>query len=106
MKTYQIHLIRHAVTKGSLEGRYIGHTDESVCEEGMAQLKDIQKNYGEYPEVDAVFCSPLKRCIETAQAIYPDRNPIILDDLRDTDIGFSEFLKMKKMQKKLVLKKV
>ena len=42
MKTYQIHLIRHAVTKGSLEGRYIGHTDEPVCEEGMAQLKDIK----------------------------------------------------------------
>ena len=41
MKTYQIHLIRHAVTKGNLEGRYIGHTDESVCEEGMAQLDEM-----------------------------------------------------------------
>ena len=87
MKTYQIHLIRHAVTKGSLEGRYIGHTDEPVCEEGFAQLKDIQENYGEYPEVDAVFSSPLKRCIETAKAIYPDKNPIILDDLREYDFG-------------------
>ena len=50
MKTYQIHLIRHAVTKGNLEGKYIGHTDESVCEEGMAQLKDIMKNYTAFQE--------------------------------------------------------
>ena len=87
MKTYQIHLIRHAVTKGNLEGRYIGHTDEPVCEEGMAQLKDIMENYGEYPQVDAVFSSPLKRCTETAKVIYPDRNPIVLDDLREYDFG-------------------
>lgn len=87
MQTFQIHLIRHAVTKGSLEGKYIGHTDESVCKEGMDQLRDIMKNYGEYPEVDAVFSSPLKRCLETAKEIYPDKNPIILDDLREYDFG-------------------
>ncbi len=87
MKTYQIHLIRHALTQGTIDGKYIGHTDEPLCDEGKAQLKDIMENYGEYPEVDAVFCSPLKRCIETAQTIYPDRNPIILDDLREYDFG-------------------
>ena len=87
MKTYQIHLIRHALTQGTIDGKYIGHTDESLCEEGIAQLKDIMENYGDYPEVDAVFCSPLKRCIETAQTIYPNRNPIILDDLREYDFG-------------------
>ena len=87
MKTYQIHLIRHAVTKGNLEGRYIGHTDESVCEEGMAQLKDIMENYGEYPQVDAVFSSPLKRCTETAKIPMESR--------------FSEMKSDKEMQKPL-----
>ena len=72
MKTYQIHLIRHALTQGTIDGKYIGHTDEPLCDEGKAQLKDIMENYGEYPQVDAVFSSPLKRCIETAQTIYPD----------------------------------
>ena len=87
MKTYQIHLIRHALTQGTIDGKYIGHTDEPLCDEGKAQLKDIMENYGEYPQVDAVFSSPLKRCIETALTIYPDRNPLILDDLREYDFG-------------------
>lgn len=87
MKTYQIHLIRHAMTKGNLEGRYIGHTDVPVCEEGFAQLRDIMENYGSYPEVDAVFSSPLKRCLQTAEAIYPGKRPIIMDELIEYDFG-------------------
>ena len=31
MKTYQIHLIRHAMTESSAEGLYIGHTDLDAC---------------------------------------------------------------------------
>ncbi len=87
MKTYQIHLIRHALNEGSAEGKYIGHTDVPVSEEGMAQLRDIMDNYGGYPEVDAVFSSPLKRCLETAKAIYPDKEPIVIDELIEYDFG-------------------
>ena len=29
-----VYLIRHGKTKGNLEGRYIGTTDEPLCEEG------------------------------------------------------------------------
>lgn len=87
MQTYQIHLIRHAMTSGNLEGRYIGHTDIPLCKEGIAQLHDIMDNYGAYPEVDAVFSSPLKRCLETAKEIYPDKEPIILNDLIEYDFG-------------------
>lgn len=87
MKTYQIHLIRHAMTEGNLEGRYIGHTDLPVCAEGMAQLKNMIEDYGPYPEVDAVFSSPLKRCTETARVLYPDKNPIIMQELIEYDFG-------------------
>ena len=38
MKTYTIHLLRHALTRGNLEGRYIGQTDEPLCREGREQL--------------------------------------------------------------------
>ena len=34
-----VYLIRHGKTKGNLEGRYIGTTDEPLCEEGKQSLR-------------------------------------------------------------------
>lgn len=87
MKTYQIHLIRHALTQGNLAGQYIGHTDLDATDAGLRQIDDIKREYGGYPEVDAVFSSPLKRCLQTAKRIYPDREPIILEGLSEYDFG-------------------
>lgn len=86
MKTYTIHLIRHALTKGNLEGRYIGHTDESLCREGKEQLEAMLKEY-DYPEASVVFSSTLKRCIETAKMIYPDKTPIEMRGFDECDFG-------------------
>lgn len=87
MRTYQIHLIRHAMTEGNLAGQYIGHTDMDATEAGLKQADELIEEYGGYPEVDAVFSSPLKRCLQTAKHIYPDKEPIILDDLIEYDFG-------------------
>ena len=91
MKSYTIHLIRHAYTKGNLEGRYIGHTDESLCEEGISQLNTMLKDYN-YPQADVVFSSTLKRCLETAKIIYPDKNPIEMRGFDECDFGEFENL--------------
>ena len=34
MKNYRLYLIRHGITSGNLEGKYIGTTDLPLCEEG------------------------------------------------------------------------
>ena len=91
MKSYTIHLIRHAYTKGNLEGRYIGHTDESLCKEGIDQLNTMLKDYN-YPKADVIFSSTLKRCIETAKIIYPDKNPIEMRGFDECDFGEFENL--------------
>ena len=88
MRNYKIYLIRNGLTQGALEGRYIGHTDESLCEEGKKQLVELSTT-GYYPDVEAVFSSPLKRCLETSSIIYPDKEPIILSEL--TECNFGEF---------------
>ena len=54
MKTYTIHLIRHALTQGNIEGRYIGQTDEELCQEGLNQLEVMKRDYN-YPVGDVVF---------------------------------------------------
>ena len=78
----KIIFIRHGFTAGNTEKRYIGRTDEPLCDEGKTQLSDIV-----YPTCDVLFCSPMKRCTETAKIIYPDMVPIIANDMRECDFG-------------------
>ena len=78
----KIIFIRHGKTAGNLEKRYIGTTDESLCDEGKSEIKGRA-----YPDVRRVICSPMKRCIETAALIYPDIKPFICNDLRECDFG-------------------
>lgn len=78
----RIILIRHGKTAGNIEKRYIGKTDEPLCKEGISALSGR-----EYPEAEIIAVSPLKRCIETAEIIYPNRKMIVYDDLRECDFG-------------------
>ena len=64
----EILLLRHSMTRGNLEGRYIGcRTDEPLCEEGIRLLENRV-----YPAVERIYASPMKRCVETAQRIWGD----------------------------------
>ena len=76
-------LIRHGKTQGNIEHRYIGcRTDESLCSQGVERLKEK-----EYPAVRRVFVSPMKRCRETAELIYPGVQVEVIDDFRECDFG-------------------
>lgn len=81
----EIILIRHGKTQGNLAGRYIGRTDEPLAKEGADALA-----CGQYPAADAVVSSPMLRCKMTAGIIYPDKTPVIYDDLRECDFGTFE----------------
>ncbi len=78
----KIILIRHGKTFGNVLKKYIGITDESLCSEGIELLKNKK-----YPICDLVICSPLKRCIQTAEIIYPDHDIKIYNDLRECNFG-------------------
>lgn len=87
MKTYTVHLIRHAMTKENTEGKYIGQTDVEPTKEGLAQIKNLMDENEGYPYADVVISSPLKRCTETAKLIYPEKEPVIMQDLIEYDFG-------------------
>ena len=78
----KIVLIRHSKTEGNLHGRYIGKTDEHLCYEGVS-LAYSKK----FPDVEKVYSSPLKRCIETSKIIYKELEPLIFQNLRECDFG-------------------
>lgn len=86
MKTYRIHFIRHGLTEGSAEGRYIGHTDADLSRDGILQLEDMQRDMI-YPHASAVITSPLKRCTHTADILYPDCHPIAMEGLIEYNFG-------------------
>ena len=85
----KIVLIRHGATKGNLEKRYIGRTDEDLCGEGIKKLKEYTCA-GIYPPAQAVFSSPMKRCLSTAECIYPVQTPQIVWNFRECDFGLFE----------------
>ncbi|MBW7571594.1 histidine phosphatase family protein [Caproiciproducens faecalis] len=86
MKSYTIHLIRHGITTGNLLGQYVGRTDLPLAPEGIAQLEDL-KRHSAYPPAQVFYCSPLKRCLQTLQILYPGAEPTVVDGLRECDFG-------------------
>ncbi len=88
MKTYKLHLIRHGMTDGNIQGQYIGQTDLPLTPEGVTALINLKNNIN-YPEVTRVYSSPLLRCRQTAKTIYPDNKVLVVPNL--TEYNFGEF---------------
>ncbi len=75
-------LIRHGLTEGNKKKRYIGRTDEPLCQEGIEKLKTTS-----YPVREHIFISPMIRCVQTARILYPQARLHIMDDFRECDFG-------------------
>ena len=86
MKTYKIHLIRHGITEANQDGRYIGRTDLPLSPEGLAALLALKEKY-RYPGGVRFFTSPLARCRQTLEVLYPGCIPEVVDGLAECDFG-------------------
>lgn len=88
MKTFTIYLFRHGITKGNLNAQYIGRTDYPLIMDSISRLRKI-KATEHYPSVNAVFTSPLRRAVESAKIMFPQNEPIVINDF--TEYSFGEF---------------
>jgi len=86
MKTYKIHLIRHGMTEANRDGRYIGRTDLPLSPEGLAALLALKETY-QYPSGVRYFTSPLTRCRQTLEVLYPGCQPETVEGLAECDFG-------------------
>lgn len=86
MKTYKIHLIRHGMTEANQDGRYIGRTDLPLSPEGLAALLALKDKY-QYPGGVRFFSSPLTRCRQTLEVLYPGCQPTLVEGLSECDFG-------------------
>lgn len=82
-------LIRHGATKANMEHRYLGKTDEVLSKEGEMQLFDYKK-MGFYPNIDFLFSSPMKRCVQTAEILFPELKPVEIEEWKEMDFGVFE----------------
>ncbi|MDO4730787.1 MAG: histidine phosphatase family protein [Clostridia bacterium] len=86
MKSYVIHFIRSGLTQANEEGIYAGTTEYELSERGKEALYSLKERYT-YPEAPILYSSPMKSCINTAKIIYPDKTPIIIDQIRECSFG-------------------
>lgn len=83
----QLLFLRHSLTIGNLEHRYIGcRTDEPLCSEGII-LIDRQASILQKYKPDLLFVSPMLRCRETAARLFPNIAQKIVPDFRECDFG-------------------
>ena len=78
----KILLIRHGMTAGNLKKRYIGRTDEPLCPQGIDELERLN-----YPVCDVLVTSPMQRCIQTAEILFPAQDFHICEAFRECDFG-------------------
>lgn len=100
MKTFKLHLIRHGLTEGNLQGLYIGSgTDLPLCDRGRQELEALRSRFV-YPAVDTVFASPLVRAVETAGILFPGAaHQFTVQDLREAGFGCFEGRPVKELVK-------
>lgn len=88
----RIYLIRHGVTKGNLEHRYVGSTEEALlpeAEEALLSLKErLEKDGCRKPHL---LVSPMRRCRQSAKILFPGERQTTVEDFRECDFGEFEY---------------
>ncbi|MDQ3461167.1 MAG: histidine phosphatase family protein [Deinococcota bacterium] len=85
----QLTLIRHGLTAWNSSRRFQGHSDVPLSAEGRAQTRALAKRL-KTEGVTAVYSSPLRRAAETARVLFPEREILFDDRLKELDFGVFE----------------
>lgn len=77
-------LIRHFATKENLQKKYIGFTDVPI----VTSIHN-EKTYTN-ESMSPIFISPLLRCRETAEIMFPKSVKIVIENLKEMNFGSFE----------------
>ena len=79
-------LVRHGMTASNESGRYLGVREEPLSEKGIEALLS-RKAQGCYGEVSAWITSPLSRCVQTGELLWPGKRHSVIAEFREIDFG-------------------
>lgn len=84
-------LVRHGETEENVKHVLQGKSGGKLTEKGIEQAKNLGKHLKENHKIDMVFCSPLKRCVDTLEHVLsecPIEGEIIMSkSLEERDFG-------------------
>lgn len=84
-----LYFVRHGRTEANRRGRLAGRTDYPVLPESEEELRRLAEAYV-YPMGEIFYRSPLQRCLQTLQCLYPGAEAQVVDDLIEIDFGAYE----------------
>lgn len=79
-------LIRHGETESNRLHRYLGKTEEPLSETGRQRLLKIKQSLCER-KTNYLFSSPMLRCKQTAEILFPGREPVWIPEWTEMDFG-------------------
>lgn len=93
----EVIFIRHLPTPGNEKKQYIGRTDEVLSSGAVTSFHKKKEMYLKsqkegkyppfYPPAEMIVASPMKRCVQTAELIYPGQKIVTEPELRECDFG-------------------
>ena len=91
----EIILVRHGETDMNKNNLYFGHLDPSLNETGKKQLERSKcslRKIENVDEISQIYCSPLKRCVESLDILEISKNININydDDFKELNFGIFE----------------
>lgn len=93
----ELYLVRHGETIWNQEGRYYGHADVPLAENGRIQAEKLGR-YLKTISFDKVYCSPLQRATDTAVCLT-DQPLILEENLKEQNFGLFEGKTYQELQK-------
>jgi alpha-ribazole phosphatase len=91
-------LVRHGITDHNSNRQFAGATDVELSDDGYRQVERLRERLaGE--QIDAIYCSDLKRTLATAEVITSGHDVGIIScpELREMDYGVAEGLTFKEI---------
>ncbi len=94
-----LRLIRHGKTEGNIRHIYMGTTDLPLCDAGVREIQELYSDGAPLRRAVervtegmefTVFSSPLTRCRQTEEIVFPGIRPVLVEELREMDFGIFE----------------
>ena len=87
MSTFVV-LVRHGHVDGIIPQHFRGRRDIPLSATGLAQAEQTARLIGSIPDVAGIWCSPLQRCVRTAEVIAGLCDVSVVPDPRLTDLDY------------------
>jgi len=81
---HKIYLLRHG--EPEITGTYLGSTDVGLSNNGYLQLSSVASLFADI-SFSTIFCSPMKRCLQTLHTVKSIADFRQMADLKEIDFG-------------------